>query len=932
MSTSTPSICRYNLDERYADKLADFANQLEQSRFWHVLPTGETDPAKASGLFDTQTGMLYSPLQRLSDFLRQHPFVFIKAAADRQRLATLHTATRLLWNNALSKENYGLEGARKQVQQGRWARLQGWQLPSKDQLYSFATAKNNPHRHGQEYRLLNVSNSLSHTWMTDAGCCYTDNGCWDIAPGSYAYVFAVNSQWRQASDAELMAQLCDMGVVLVVEAQEKFEPAQTKPSNEDLLASLVTGGQLQAVGIDTLRLDPTAFDLTTELAELDYQPCRLPRSDAARLGDPHKGLWELWGEPATTLENFGLVARDPKRDVQQRAVSIDFGTSSTVVAMETEHGGRELLRIGVRDFYQPVEARHFENPTVLECMNYAAFSEEWKQQAYRPALDWSWMRAAHEAQASFRDNPGDIQVLASILPRLKQWALRSTNNDRLRITDRAGYEFELSPHMERNPVRGQPLPVNAGDSFDPIELYAWYLGMAINWRERGLFLKYYLSFPVKYPREVRERILASFRRGLQRSLPQSLIDHYPEFLHEFEVNDLASEPAAYAASALAKLGVAPSDEGVPYAVFDFGGGTTDFDFGLLRWSNPQEEVRGYDQIFEHLASNGDNFLGGENLLEHLVYASFQHNLDVLRGHRIQFTRPLDAATFPGCESFIAMTQAAQTNSVMLAAKLRPFLEGERAELTSQLKLDLIDANGNKQSCELLMDAQMLDELLAVRIRRGVQAFLAELARLSPVLPAKQAIHVLLAGNGSRSRHIAALFEGESWKALCGEAFGEAPPDIVVHPPLVVDETDPHSPTAKTGVALGLLRLIPGENTLLLDHVHHRHDGQAPFSWYTGRMRRGCFEPVLLPGTGYGQWQEVGPLQTGVFNLFVSTSPRAHALTEGDPELRKHRLYFPVAAPDAKLFVRAVAPNRLELGTALDVASISCDEIEALELV
>ena len=77
--------------------------------------------------------------------------------------------------------------------------------------------------------------------------------------------------------------------------------------------------------------------------------------------------------------------------------------------------------------------------------------------------------------------------------------------------------MELAPHTERNPVRGQPLTVSADDAFDPIELYAWYLGMAINWRGRGLFLKYYLSFPVKYPSEVKQRILASFRRGLQRS-------------------------------------------------------------------------------------------------------------------------------------------------------------------------------------------------------------------------------------------------------------------------------------------------------------------------------------------------------------------------------------------------------------------------------
>ena len=84
------------------------------------------------------------------------------------------------------------------------------------------------------------------------------------------------------------------------------------------------------------------------------------------------------------------------------------------------------MRIGVRDFYQKVQALHFENPTVLECLDFAAFAAAWNKRAYRPELDWDRLRAAHEAQASFRDNPGDTRVLASILPKLKQWALRPT--------------------------------------------------------------------------------------------------------------------------------------------------------------------------------------------------------------------------------------------------------------------------------------------------------------------------------------------------------------------------------------------------------------------------------------------------------------------------------------------------------------------------
>ena len=964
-----------NLKAHCANNLATFTQALNQHRFWHILPKGEKDTLKSLGVFDTTTQKLWPAtisklVSALGEFLKQHPFVDVHDSPTQQYQATLHTATKLLWSKGTSNDTYSVQDAKQllnkeqfaglsdwQTDNGRrrhrllnkeqFAGLSGWQLPSVDMLKTFATATNNPHRYGSYNRLRNAVGNSQCYWLTDSGRCDTDN--FSIASDSNAtgFIFASHPLWVNASNLQILLDLAEKGWELRVpsNANAVFTPpvADTRwqgQSVEDLLTAWVKEGlHLESFAstskskksIEPTRLHPGDFALTEQLAKLDYTPCRLPRLDNAQLSDPEKGLWELWGQDAATLQKNGLVARDPQRDLQNGVVAIDFGTSSTVVAMDTAHGTHELLRIGVRDFYQPIEAQQFENPTVLECVDFNAFQSAWTARAYRPELDWNWMRAAHEAQSNFRDNPGDTRVLARIVPRLKHWALRSSEHRRVRLTDSLGHETELPPHTERNPVRGQPLTVSASTPFDPIELYAWYLGMAINWRGRGLFLKYYLSFPVKYERKVKDCILASFRCGLQRSLPPSLIEHHPEVLHRFEVTDLASEPAAYAAAALPHLGVDPTEDGVPYAVFDFGGGTTDFDFGLLRWATDEEEAQGYERVFEHLASSGDNFLGGENLLEHLVYASFQHNLAVLRAKRIQFTQPLDAAGFAGSEAFLAPTQAAQTNTVMLAAKLRPFLENDTAELDSQIKLDLIDADGNKQPCELALDAEALDALLSQRMRRGVQAFMAELARLRPQLPAHATIHILLAGNGSRSRHITALFDdkGELWPQLLTQAFGtgnepgNTPPDITIHAPLPMDDDHPHAPTTKTGVALGLLRLVPGANTLLHNHVHERHEGQAPFAWFVGRMRRGRFEPVLSPDTLYGQWLELGPLQQGVFNLFASASPRArNGLPEGDVELRKHRQEFAAAAPGARLFARASAPDTLELTTAADADTLN----------
>ena len=107
-------------------------------------------------------------------------------------------------------------------------------------------------------------------------------------------------------------------------------------------------------------------------------------------------------------------------------------------------------------------------------------------------------------------------------------------------------------------------------------------------------------------------------------------------------------------------------------------------------------------------------------------------------------------------------------------------------------------------------------------------------------------------------------------------------------------------------------------TLLKNHVHENHDGQAPFAWFAGRLRRGSLEPTLSPIINYGEWEALGTLQSGVFYLYASSSPRARlGLHEGDPELKMYRLEFPAACAGARVYARAVAPNAIELSAVLE---------------
>ena len=695
-----------------------------------------------------------------------------------------------------------------------------------------------------------------------------------------------------------------------------------KTAKEDVLAPIIAYGKACSAA-------------SALLTDLDWRPARLPKLSPAQLQDPHSGLWELWrGEPEVV---DGVHARNPALDVRDRPVAIDFGTSSTVVAYD-DHGSKKLLRVGVRDFDAPIRAADFENPTALEFVDLPALLAVWQSEAYRPMLNWDDLRCAHEALDHYRSNEGDATLASSILLKIKQWALREAHDHRVCISDQIlGTVHTLPPLTLRNPVKGALIQVGADDPLDPVELYAWFLGMVINWRRHGLHLKYYMSFPVDYPREVKDKILAAFRRGLQRSLPAPLVAQR-EYLERFAVEERASEPAAYAACAMPTLGLSPTPGGLAYAVFDFGGGTSDFDFGLYRLPAPDEEDEGYEAVFEHFSPSGDRFLGGENLLENLAYQVFLANLDICRTQTLQFSRPLDASDFPGSELLLSDSQHASANMLMLITRLRGILEGGYSNSSGIEKLSLFNRAGERVGCELSVQEDVLQRWLRDRIVLGVKNFFTALhAAFASRMP--EAVHILLAGNASRSQWVAAAFElgtaastedgpaAEVWRHLQAVFAGGSIPEFVVHAPLPVDEANPYRPTAKTGVALGLLELCPGSAIKVVNHVAERTDGEAPFAFYVGRIRQQRFQPVLLPDSHYQAWHELGPQREGVFELVYSELPlaRAGGMAKGDPGLLTRRLEFSGDIHGHRVFARAIAPDRIEVCSAASAAALEAGD-------
>ena len=350
--------------------------------------------------------------------------------------------------------------------------------------------------------------------------------------------------------------------------------------------------------------------------------------DEKMLTDPNRGHWDLWPflteeKPLTIKLKDEIMARNPKMDIREDGiVGIDFGTKSTVVVHQEASDFTLPMRIGVGYLNTEVQDWHYENPTVIEFIDLEHFLELYQEKEGRPDTRWQDVTVSHNALNSLMNGKSDHYY--SILNNLKQWA--GEKKQQLRLRDKMGYDVVLRSFLDLTE-----------QEINPIELYAYYLGLYINNQHNGIYLDYTLSFPVTYEKEVREKILKSFERGLKKTLPMP-IQQDEELMKKFRVTGGASEPAAYAICALQEYGFEPEeDEKTYYGVFDFGGGTTDFDFGIWREAGLKESR--YDYVIEHFAAGGDRYLGGENILELLAFQVFKNNQKIMRELNIPFTSP-----------------------------------------------------------------------------------------------------------------------------------------------------------------------------------------------------------------------------------------------------------------------------------------------------
>lgn len=881
---------------------------------------------------------MHALYKQLNTILAQQRYWYISVPdGDKRYTAIYDTSTKMLWYDDVVAWQGDYPGVQR-------LGLSNWRTPTATEMRGLRTGQGN-----ETFPLYNGSQIDGYTYLVVDG----KDGYWRDINVRSLETSSKGSNTLPCNDH--FVKLDKSWIDYCIEHQPLIIHSVTKDqSADDRLASAIKElSHLHQQGDDLLSVERVWQDI-------DYISTRLPVLDELCFTDIERGMWEFY-QPANISTGYEQVAnhiniraRNPEQDIRDDAkVAIDFGTSSTVVAIR-QNGRDELLRIGLQaqDFKDnTISDNDFENPTILELKNIEQLLTDWHSESYRPLVDWNTVSCSHEARNRLRSNDSDARITSSIFARIKQWALRDEHQAKVRITDQKnGREHEFMPLTEYNPVKGQSITLGENyPQLDPIELYAWFLGMNINWRERGIFLKYYMTFPVEYPRSTKEKILSSFRRGLQRSLPESLI--YSEKFNDFSVQELASEPAAFAAAALRTLNVEPDQQGKAYGVFDFGGGTTDFDYGIYREANDEEYDLGYDDVIEHFGASGDKFLGGENLLENLAYLVFQHNAELCRANEISFTKPIDASAFVGSELLIAQTQAAYTNTTLLMSKLRPFWEKGQVDDNAHgaLRLKLLNRQGQKVDCELEIIEDELMGYLKSRIQQGFVGFFTALKssfdKHQGALP--EQVHVLLGGNSSRSQIVSEFLQSQFLDSdrldnraltlsedsiLRGIFVGDKIPTFIIHEPLQSDTKNPFIPNTKTGVALGLLKVSPGETLKVINHAENNEDSDSPFQFYVGSHRRDRFVVGIKRGESYGKWFELGRVRQGIFPLLYTTQAQAElsdGMLRGSNGLYEKNIEFSGADSQGKsVFAKIIAPDTIEVGLAEDMTQI--DQLQSVQ--
>ena len=585
--------------------------------------------------------------------------------------------------------------------------------------------------------------------------------------------------------------------------------------------------------------------------------------------------------------------RDPRLDVLREWVAIDVGAASTVVALRGERSQAELVRIGAD---RPIElAADNENPSEITFESLGRVTKAWRERVILPMTRWGDVLVGHAARAA-RSRPGPDQharaaATITALPLLRE---RVERKEAFRLRGRTDPDASENLRKPAPPIIDED-GIGAHDPFDPLELYAYYIGLQINHRLRGLHTRYAITMPTGWSQERRTSVLVAFRRGLYRSLPAGLCEYHD--LKELQVIDAGPTALSFAAHAFRVFGVQPKDAPVAFCAIDAGASETGVILGNLRSGKPDERSEGVERVIEYLTPATISWLGGERLLHRMAYRVYGATAR-MKDARIPFERPQEEEALDVPEELSAASPEARANVTLLRDHLRPLLEqGMKSKVPETMRLLSVD--GVAQEVPLVIDRAALGAALEDWFLQAVQTIKQTLAggiaKIGRDPDPYQGLRVVMGGRLGMHPLFLELLE---------EAL---PPGVHIHKFKEPDKVNLTAPTAKTSTALGALALQLDRLGAML-----RAEKRENFRYRVGRSRHGQLYDVLDPGCEYDEWRDLGACTKPEVEVLFMVAEDDGEVAADDPRVMRSTCALGPGAVGQRLYLRAVGPSRVEI--------------------
>ena len=567
----------------------------------------------------------------------------------------------------------------------------------------------------------------------------------------------------------------------------------------------------------------------------------------------------------------------------------------------------------------------YENPTNVLIYNWDELYKQWSQDNHNMPyfvtksksvdVDCADYDSGYTVQDVFQevDEEDGRRKMRAILTQLKM----------IPYLLQRGVERKVYPYKGETVIKiTDSIDEESDNMFNPIAFYGYLLGRAIN-NPSGhkIYTKYNITCPVKFDNEVKEKIRTSLEYGLMRALPKNIrkgVNQKGKSIVSIKMEN--SEPVACIGAFVGKQLKLDANAAEKFAVYDLGGGTMDFVYGVFREARDEDNVE-QDAVIEILGLGGDSSIGGEKLIHKLAYKIYKDSRKNIEDNRIPFALPDGELKPDGFEGLIRENYGADDIAdanvnilkEKLAAKLfkysgedinmkEMFAEGEGKD-AHHVEFTLKDVNNEEVSVVLTVDG--IDDFLEEKIKETVVNFAQEMdAAFTKEFGGdyhRKDVHIFLAGNASKQKYVSEIMEEE-------EFFKEA--DIQRIGKIAGEEdglSAEYKINEKTAVAFGQLNL----SSYHIDDNRIRINADLPpFQFHVGYRdsKNDEFVCVIAKNATSQDWVMANPIDTdnectqleytgSSVEQRDSFKPLQHDIDDYDEDDGKSRLYLRINSED-----------------------------------